>query len=419
MHSLRRELVTRHPLLSGVLFWSAVIFPFVPFHEASGEWHEWQVIDSKRFSTRPISMLLEQVLDDASELVQRTPSSSWFYPEKGEPTTYQSSTIAEILRPKFEFFESPRSRSQRHEEELRFFTDEQLAALDAMEVNPRVVFYGPAGTGKTLLAIESARRSAEQGRKVLFLCYNRLLGKWLEEQTRDLYPSVVCRTLHSYMLSISGSSKVEQEDRFWEHALPLRAVDVLLEAEGEEFLFDELIVDEVQDLLRDEYLDVLDLSLKGGIGAGRWRLFGDFEKQAIYHSANISLEQFVQGRAVRAPVYALRANCRNTPRIAELVHLLGGLQPRYAKVLRLDDRVEPELIYYKTPSQQQQLLLSALEHLYASGYHGLDIVILSPRSGKADTAASVDKEPWKGRIKPIEAAAGVILVTVRYTLLKA
>src|SRR5260370_424354 len=59
MHSLRKQLVARYPALSRVLFWSAVIFPYVPFQEQSGEWHPWQVIDSDLLSTQSIGKLLE------------------------------------------------------------------------------------------------------------------------------------------------------------------------------------------------------------------------------------------------------------------------------------------------------------------------------------------------------------------------
>ena len=77
----------------------------------------------------------------------------------------------------------------------------------------------------------------------------------------------------------------------------------------------------------EEKSGLLDLSLKGGLASGQWRFFGDFEKQAIYSAANLPLNEFIETRCNFAPVYDLRINCRNTPRVAELVHLLGGLDP--------------------------------------------------------------------------------------------
>jgi len=53
MHSIRKRVVTSRPGLSGVLFWSAVIFPYLDFTIRSSEWLEWQVIDSKNAIQRP------------------------------------------------------------------------------------------------------------------------------------------------------------------------------------------------------------------------------------------------------------------------------------------------------------------------------------------------------------------------------
>src|SRR5260370_259810 len=193
--------------------------------------------------------------------------------------------------------------------------------------------------GRLLTAISSAPGLFSS---CLSICCKRLLGKWLEEQARDLQGYVNCKTLHSYMLTISGLEAGERTGGFWQYELPLAATDKLLAATGEEHLFDEIILDEAQDMLRDTYVDFLDLSLRGGISSGRWRFFGDFEKQAIYNSTAFSLESFLQAYAPHVPIYSLRINCRNTPRIAALVHLLGGLHPGYVRILRPDNKVEPE-----------------------------------------------------------------------------
>jgi len=162
MHSIRHKLVARYPSLSLVLFWSAVIFPYVSFDTRSEEWHAWQVIDSKLFATCPLGGLLEGILDQARAFLRERPNILWFRPELAEPSIPQCHSIAEVLRPDFEFFESPKSRRRRQREELKYYTAEQFVALDAMEANSRVLFSGPAGIGKSALAYEAVRRNREK-----------------------------------------------------------------------------------------------------------------------------------------------------------------------------------------------------------------------------------------------------------------
>ena len=407
MHSIRTKLTKKRPDLAKVPFWSAVFFPYVEFSDESEEWHRWQVIDSRAFRSGSIGTLLSNVLDKARSFLQTRASARWFNPRSNEPEIQQCLQIAEILRPDFEYFESAGSRSGRLERELTSYTAEQFGALDAMEANPRVVFVGPAGTGKTLLALEAARRGASAGRKVLFLCFNRLLGKWLEEQLSFTGANVVARTIHKQMLTVSQTKVVENPDQsYWEGKLPELAIETLLEDADEADQFDELVVDEAQDILRREYLDFLDLSLKGGLASGQWRFFGDFEKQAIYSAANLPLNEFIETRCNFAPVYALRINCRNTPRVAELVHLLGGLDPPYGRILRPDDGLEPDINYYADELKQNSLLLDSVEILGTEGFPNKDIVVLSPRADALCAASKAYAHLLSGPFRPVEGPQG-------------
>jgi superfamily I DNA/RNA helicase len=274
-----------------------------------------------------------------------------------------------------------------------------------MEANSRVTFTGPAGTGKTLLAIEAARRSANVKRKVLLVCFNRLLGDWVELQTAELRPAVTTATLHSYMLQTAGlrvDADSAHTPEFWANELPSKAIDRLLQQPGTAAHFDELIVDEAQDVLKPPYLDFLDLVLQRGWGAGRWKLFGDFEKQAIYADNGIPLEEFLETRSSHAPVYDLRENCRNTPRVAVYTQLLGGLNPYYRKILRPDDGVDPQVIYYKDDAHQIELLAAALRDLLKEGFTLRDITILSPVVHHCAARLLRQVPEWTHRIEKFE-----------------
>lgn len=382
MHSIRRRLLKKNHNLSSVPFWSAVIFPYLEFSIRSGEWHHWQVIDSHGFRRKPTSLLILEVLDKAKKFLQEK-GAVWFDESLGEPTKTQCEQIARTLRPDFEIFEPPRKKIKRLEQETKRYTEEQFIALDAMAANPRVVFSGPAGTGKTVLAIEAARRSHITGNRVLFLCYNRLLGHHLEAETSAIQPGVTVRTLHKHMLAVTGDNLHGEtlSAHFWQEDLPRRAIDRLLDSTDENYLYDEIIVDETQDVLRNNYLDFIDLSLKGGLSAGNWKFFGDFEKQAIYGAnAEINIVEAISTRLGNAPQYTLRVNCRNTPRIATLVHLLGELNPEYARILRPDDGVEPEILYYTNEEEQKQHLLQTVQNLRRNGFANSDITVLSTKA---------------------------------------
>lgn len=407
MHSLRTRLVTRRPAVSNVMFWSAVLFPFVRFTDVSEEWHPWQVIDADDWAAAPLSEAISRVLDSARTFLSESGKASWFREADMTPTPEQCDLVVRSLRPDFEFFESPASRRRARIEELRHYTEEQSQALDAMQEVDRVIFEGPAGTGKTLLAVETARRESLAGNRVLFLCFNKLLAAWIRQEVSAL-EGVTSSTFHSYLLGLASVTPPHDAvSAFWEDELPSLATDALLERSQKDGpAFDVLIVDEAQDVMQGPYLDCLDLSVAGGLAAGRWRFFSDFARQSIFGSKPIGLDEFLARLEGRATKYLLTMNCRNTPRIASYVSVLARLDPTYSRVLRPDDGVQPELVFYKDPEDQRQALVDVLQKLYTDGYRGEDIVILSTISNGC--ATEVSEPPWADRLKPYGTKGGYI-----------
>ena len=405
MHSLRRHLIRAEPRLRHVVFWSGVLFPYVEFDLESPEWHPWQVIDARLYRRNPLSRLCEGVLVQARSKLSRTPTARWFNPRSSSPTHHECEQVARLLRGNFEFFEPPHVRVERWHAEVKRYTEEQIVALDAMEANPRVIFKGPAGTGKTLLALEASRRGALQGKRVLFVCFNRLLGQWLHGQLVE-YRNVKVTTIHRYMLEIAGDSPPREADRtYWAETLPELALSRLLE-QGLDDPYDVLIVDEGQDILNHAFLDILDLSLRGGLSAGTWRVFGDFDRQTIYDVSQLSLSEFIHRCGGQVPIFTLGVNCRNTPRIATLVELLGGLRPGYSKVLRPDNQVEPTIRYYHSRVEQGDILRESIQELLKEGFQPADIVILSPRSEERCVASEFLDARSKDLLVPLSKSDG-------------
>ena len=122
------------------------------------------------------------------------------------------------------------------------------------------------------------------------------------------------------------------DDGYWQRELPDAAVTALLEeleagearsGDHPPHVYDELILDEAQDVLRQNYLDFLDLSVRDGLQGGRWRIFGDFQYQRVYDASTLTLDDFVSAGGY--PVWSLATNCRNTPRVAAMACACAAL----------------------------------------------------------------------------------------------
>jgi hypothetical protein len=409
MHSLRKYIVTRDSSLSEILFFSAVIFTRVDFNEESPEWHPWQFINRCLFVRHPISSNILNILERAHEHVKSKRSQySWYNESASRPTEYHVRRMTNILRDDFEYVVSPRRDIDRLEESIMHFTEEQFDGLDYLDDNRRIIFKGPAGTGKTFLALEATRRAVIEGKHVLLLCYNKLLGDWLKDQTSSFVNEGIqlrCGTLHSVLLDIAGEKPIKDANNaYWQKNLPLMAVDHLLDDKHLLPLYDMLIVDEAQDIITEEYLDVLDLLLKGGLAGGRWALFGDFERQAIYVSDfGIGASQALECLSSRAPNHvncALRINCRNAEPIADTLTITSGLTPGYKRVLHDQEGADVDPVFYSSTEDQAILLKDAVSNLTVT-FKPNEIVILSMKGDENSCARAISEGSCGTRLVPI------------------
>ena len=386
MHSIRRYLRSRGADLRTIPFVSGVWFTHLRARAAlpaSPEWHDWQLLDLDDFQlgvARAVQGLLSRGRD---RLSGRLPALGLHL---DQPDGAAVASLAAMLRPRFEVAVTYADVRHDRESRLSAFLDEQYDALDAMADNRSVLFSGPAGSGKTFLAIEAARREQANGGSGRLLCFNRLLGRHLRAATKP-FTNLEAGSLHSLLLRVSGlTPPAAPEPEFWESVLAT-ATDRLLESN---FAQDFLIVDEMQDLAQPEYLDVLDLLVTGGLAGGRCLLFGDFERQALY-----GLEDgrdVLRARIPHLVSHALVANCRNRPRIGAAVELLAAMSPGYKRYRREDDGVQPRYFWYETAAEQESRVIQAVRELESEGY-GLDeIVMLSPRREAALAIHATD--PW-------------------------
>lgn len=282
MHSLREYVQHRSTKFNSVPFFSAVIFTHCNFEKQSPEWRPWQSISSRRYRSRGIGRVIKEVLEKERGHYRTLASCRWFK-DQSAPSKKQVEELLMVFRPPVEISQSPEEQLSLYENEVIRYTEEQFRALEMAEFNPRVLYTGPAGTGKTVLAIETARRGADSKRKVLWLCFNRPLADQVRKILKPLSDHVDVTNFHSFLMKLAPGAKVEDSQEFWDESLPLLATDSLLEGALEGLEYDQVIMDEAQDIVsHDLWLDVLDLAVIGGLSAGRLQLFGDFRGRPFF-----------------------------------------------------------------------------------------------------------------------------------------
>jgi hypothetical protein len=382
--SVKRKVASAFPTARGVLFWPAVVFTHcVPaVKSAAGEWHPWQLVTANELDREPIDVLLDRIMRRARAHINEAVNARWFDLDSPHPTTSDCEAIRHVLRPDVHFLPASSAIRARRNDEIRRYTDEQLTVIEGLDgVNERALIEGPAGTGKTVLAVEEARRAAALGVRVALTCFNQQLAAHVRRDAELLrIDTVDLSTFHALMQRLTGLRPPRGAGSgYWSSELPDAALAELLESGPR---YEMLIVDEAQDLAQPAYLDVMDALIEGGLARGCWRMFGDFERQAIYAADPASAIEPLLERAPQAARFTLRRNCRNTPRVAEYVVRLGGLSPGYSRVLRPDagPAGTPRTAFYRSESRQQELLAETLAELCASGeLEAEDVVILSPR----------------------------------------
>jgi len=404
MRAIRSYLIGSNPAFGAIVCWSAACFPRIPFTMKSPEWHPWQAIDRAKLASQPISKIVVGILEHGRTLLDLIGVRSAF-----QQSTYCSREVVErvgmVLRPRFEHAVSLKTLRKDLDADLTRFTTEQFVALDQMARNQRVIFSGPAGTGKTMLALEALRRAQQEYKpeRTALFCFNRLMGEKLQEHVKILCPGAVAGNLDAWLLQQVKPRPTQAEMNapgFWTGGLATRAIDGLLAEDAAAAHFDFVVIDEAQDLLQPQYVEALDLLLTGGVASGRWRMFGDFDGQDIFARGCISVEHFQAAHSPSAATFSLTVNCRNTTPISEYVVMLGRLSPPYAKVLRGDDRQDPYLAFYRSGDQQVDQVKKYIKELTISGFGLSDIVLLSPvATGSVGEIISADAD-WSSRIEP-------------------
>lgn len=358
----------------GVIFTDEDSFPLTAVTEDE-TWRLYQKSDNIDYVSF-VKKLHKNFVSELHQLRKRVPEKL---------TSTDAGRIASALRPIVDCVVPLKSFIEASEQDILSLTEEQYACIDDIEANDRIVVTGGAGTGKTLIAIEEAKR-ADSDMKVGFFCYNRNLADYIRRSISS--ENVTVYSLHSFMNKISEDKAVRNNgtQEFFSVILP----DVACEAAKQKWIsFDKIIVDEFQDLCAPEYIKFFDVILKDGLFDGKFTFYGDFVRQAIYNaSATLdTLREFTFFAQKR-----LTINCRNTLYIGnELINITGYEDKKY----RLKITGEPVDFYVcNAPEDQAKKLIDCVKGLKKKGFKSSAITILSVKRRENSIINLCDREKF-------------------------
>lgn len=256
-------------------------------------------------------------------------------------------------------------------------TADQFHLLRLLGKRRRVVVEGCAGSGKTMLAIEQARRLAKQGCRVLFVCFNQFLPAHL--RTNPSLKGVDVFHFHGLCSEMTTRAhivippKSDSDSDYFNVTLPGLLMDAI-EVLGPQY--DAIIVDEGQDMMADwwTYLEFL-------MPAEDGYFFVFLDRSQNLYAREMALPE-------RMEHFTLNENCRNTRRIhaAMTAHLSDEVRP----VSLGPDGRDPELLFYADDRELHKQIATVLHRLtHEENVPTEQIVILTQRK--------IDRTALKGR----------------------
>ncbi|MFD9812950.1 NERD domain-containing protein [Streptomyces sp. NPDC059080] len=257
--------------------------------------------------------------------------------------------MLDAIRPDFDLVPNLQSRLTDLDVAFERLTNEQMDRLDELESNPRLIWTGGAGTGKTFLAAEAARRKSVVG-SVLFTCASSTLARHM---TRILANDTIT------VLTFDRLDEVKHRT------------------------FDHLIVDEAQDLMTFDSLGILDELVSGGLEQGRWIFMLDQNNQVLAPDT-YSSDAWDYLRTLGSVYGPMKRNCRNTVQIVKQVQLFTGADLGIASAGEGDPA---QFVYPQDARHEANLLDTYVNELVQQDVSLRDITLLSA-SGDWETSSA-------------------------------
>lgn len=372
--------------------------------------HELGFIDYSPEASREIT-LCKTDLNDPTAQITRIMNMD----VGGRSTNLSESEADEVLRkvllPEFDIVPTNSIDYRYSDFVFARLLDSQARVLNFLQDQKTVVINGAAGTGKTLIAIERAKRAAHSGR-VLFLCFNALLKEDVARRCRDV-SAIDVYTIPGYACKVCNIREANYS-----------ALTDELMGHPEAFPYDHIVIDEGQDFGLKAIEDALVLETLRHIVESRQgnTMYLFYDKRQFVQGS--TMPDFLMEADCKLTLYV---NCRNTELIAR--SSLSALnEANDPKLKTLSNLGGPPLLYANQDAKsQEEFVDKQIAALKSAGIS--DIVVITCKTLDSSKLSSCfmggnGPEKWKKQKVPVHTvrkfkgmeASAVILIDVDQTL---
>lgn len=310
-----------------------------------------------------VLILTKEALEDPLKYIEKIFSIEFNSKVETNLSSFEETImIKDILCPQFNVFPSLSYENDLKKIVFHRLLKEQAAILNFLTEQRTAVINGAAGTGKTMIALEKARRHAAAGEKVLFLCYNNKLKNYLAENYSDNLISFY--TISGLACKFCGTSypdfsvfKSKLEDMYLSESFPYKHVII---DEGQDFGIDSIDEADILEQIKEIIVDNEKLN-------GTFYVF--YDKLQLIQASH--MPKFIEDADCKVTLYK---NCRNTENIATTS--MRPITDRPPKLLEGCVKGTPAKLYFcKNAESEVACLDRVINELKSEGYK--NIVILT------------------------------------------
>lgn len=275
------------------------------------------------------------------------------------PTRAVINEVIDLFAPTFSLIPSMSADIKEKDFLFNQLTREQATLLDYLGEQKIAGIHGASGTGKTMIALECARRLPKD-ENVLFLCFNRLLLDFLIENYADEMPNVTFTSLNRLYARANGTEKAEPDE----------ITDFLLGDFMDDFEYRHIIIDEGQDFAAD-HLDILIDAIKATDGY----FYVFYDRNQLVHYLGNEDETTLEWLKKLDCRLVLHKNCRNTYEIAQSAYSPVGIDS--VELARHINGDRPCLNNYSSENEVIKGIADTIHFYTEKGFKRSQITILT------------------------------------------